>query len=301
MSEENKTVIALGFFDGVHRGHGQLINMAKARAKELGAEPAVLSFDVSPMSVVTGKDIPYICTTEAKHDIITRLYGVERIFIYHFDRSVMEMPWRDFISSLLERYKAVGLVIGYDFSCGYKGEGSAENIPGFCRELGVSCGVVPKYEIDGVTVSSSYIRELIAKGDMCRAELFLGHPYFLSGRVKDGRKVGRRLGSPTINLSFDNSMVLPERGVYATKVVLEQGEFAGVTNVGVCPTFGEGNGVTVETFILDFSGDLYGQTARVEFHDFIRPERKFESPQALSAEIQANAETARGIIAPLLK
>lgn len=302
MLEKNntKTVIALGFFDGVHRGHGQLIEAARARAAQLGAEPAVLSFDVSPMSIVTGRDIPCIITTESKRDTITRVYGVERVFIYHFDKAIMEMPWRDFIQSLITRYNAVGLVIGYDFSCGYRGEGNTENIPQYCAEIGVTCDVIPKFEIDGVTVSSTYIRGLIAEGNIARTNLFLGHPYSVSGTVKDGCKVGRKLGSPTINLSYDDNMVLPARGVYATKVVTESGEYAAVTNVGVRPTFGDGNNVTVESFILDFSGDLYGQKVRVDFFDFIRPERKFDSPEALSREIQANAETARKIIAPMI-
>lgn len=303
MLEENntKTVIALGFFDGVHRGHGQLIEAAKARAAQLGVEPAVLSFDVSPMSIVTGKNIPYIITTDSKRDTIERIYGVERVFIYHFDRAIMEMPWRDFIQSLIRRYNAVGLVIGYDFSCGYRGEGNTENIPQYCAEIGVTCDVIPKFEIDGVTVSSTYIRGLISEGDMARANLFLGHPYSVSGTVKDGRGVGRKLGAPTVNLSFEDSMVLPARGVYATKAVTEDGEYAAVTNVGVRPTFEDGNNVTVESFILDFSGNLYGQKVRIEFFDFIRPERKFDSPEELSREIQANAETAKAIIAPILK
>lgn len=301
MLEENntKTVIALGFFDGVHRGHGQLIEAAKARASQLGVTPAVLSFDVSPMSIVTGKDIPCIVTTESKRDTIVRVHGVEKVFIYHFDKSIMEMPWQDFIQSLITRYNAVGLVIGYDFSCGYRGEGSTGNIPRYCAEIGVTCDVIPKYEIDGITVSSTYIRSLISEGNIARANLFLGHPYSLSGTVRDGHKVGRKLGAPTINLSFDSNMVLPARGVYATKAVTDFGEYAAVTNVGVRPTFGDGNSVTVESFILDFSGDLYGQRVRVEFFDFIRPERKFDSPEELSREIQANAEAAREIIARL--
>lgn len=296
---ESKFVIALGFFDGVHRGHAQLIDMTKKRAAELGAQPAVLSFDVSPMSVVTGEQIPLIATTETKAETIRRVFGVERVIIYHFDRATMEMPWRDFIDSLVTGYNAAGLVIGHDFSCGYKGCGNVSNIPGYCAQLGVSCDVVPKFTIDGVTVSSTYIRQLISQGNISRANLFLGHPYSVSGEVKDGRKVGRKLGTPTINLEFDPGMVLPAKGVYATKAVIGDKELMSVTNVGVKPTFGEGAPVTVESFILDFEGDLYGKFVRVDFYDFIRPERKFSDPSELSREIQANAQTAREILSAL--
>lgn len=296
---ENKTVIALGFFDGVHRGHAQLIEMTKKRAAELGAQPAVLSFDVSPMSVVTGVRIPLIATAESKADTIKRLFGVERVIIYHFDRATMEMPWRDFIDSLVSGYKAAGLVIGHDFSCGYKGEGNSSNIPDYCARLGVSCDVVPKFTIDGVTVSSTYIRQLISQGNISRANLFLGHPYSVSGEVRSGRQVGRKLGTPTINLTFDPGLVLPAKGVYATKAVIGDRELMAVTNVGVKPTFGDGAPVTVESFILDFEGDLYGKFVRIDFYDFIRPERKFSDPAELSREIQANARTAREILSAL--
>ena len=301
MTADNEgAVIALGFFDGVHRGHAQLIEMAKKRAAERGAEPAVLSFDASPMSVVTGKNVPLIGNIASREDTIRRLFGVEKVIIYHFDKEIMAMPWRDFIDSLVHQFSAVHFVIGHDFHCGYKGEGNPERISQYCEELGLGCDVIPKYTVDGITVSSTYIRGLIAEGDIRRANLFLGHPYSVTGTVADGRKVGRKLGTPTINLGFDPEMVLPAKGVYATRVVLDGNTvLPAVTNVGIRPTFGDGSQVSVDSFFLDFSGDLYGTFVRVDFYEFIRPERKFEGPNELSAQIHADAETARNLLLAL--
>lgn len=296
----NKTVIALGFFDGVHRGHAQLIEMAKKRAEEKGATSAVLSFDNSPLSVITGKSVSLIGNVASREDTIKRLFDVDRVIIYHFDKKIMAMPWRDFIDSLVEQFSAVHFVIGHDFHCGHKGEGNPDRISQYCAELGLGCDVIPQYTIDGITVSSTYIRSLITMGDIQRANLFLGHPYSVSGTVADGRKVGRKLGTPTINLGFDPEMVLPAKGVYATRVVLDGNTvLPSVTNVGIRPTFGDDSRVSVESFILDYSGNLYGSFVRVDFYEFIRPERRFESPGELADQIRADAQTARNVLLAL--
>lgn len=291
---ENKSVIALGFFDGVHRGHAELIKMAKLRAQEIGASPAVLSFDVSPESVITGHSVPLIGSIKTRVDLVIRYFGIERVIIYHFDKHTMEMPWQDFIDSLIEKYSAVHLVIGHDFHCGYKGEGNPERISEYCAKIGIGCDIIPKFTLDGVTVSSTYIRELITQGDIEKANYYLGHPFVFAGTVRDGRKVGRKLGTPTINLDGDDdSLVLPKRGVYATKVLLKGEEKPAVTNIGVRPTFGEGEKVSVETYILDYNGDMYGDYVRVEFYKFLRDEKKFESTEELSAQIAKDIQATR--------
>lgn len=295
-SPENKTVIALGFFDGVHRGHARLIEMAKRRAVELNAAPAVLSFDVSPESVITGHSVPLIGSVRTRSDIIRRLFKVEDVIIYHFDKKTMEMPWQDFINSLIEKYSAAHIVIGHDFHCGYKGEGNPERIFTYCAKIGIGCDIIPKFTLDGITVSSTFIRELIISGEIERANYFLGHPFVFGGTVRDGRKVGRKLGTPTINLDGDDeSLVMPARGVYATKVFLESGDKLAVTNVGVRPTFGESEKVSIETYILDYDGDLYGEYVRVGFYKFLRAEKKFESPAELSAQIARDIEETRAV------
>lgn len=291
---KKKTVIALGFFDGVHRGHAELIKKAKLRAEEIGAIPAVLSFDVSPESVISGHAVPLIGSTVTRTYIVRRYFGVERVIICHFDRTMMEMPWKSFIDSLIEKYSAAHIVLGHDFHCGYRGEGSPERILEYCGEIGIGCDIIPKYSLDDITVSSSYIRELISSGDIERANYFLGHPYIFAGTVMSGFKVGRRLGTPTINLEGDDpSLVLPAKGVYATKVILDDIEKPAVTNVGTRPTFSEGDRLSVESYILDYDGDLYGRYVRVEFFKFLREEKKFLSPELLSSQIAMDTEESR--------
>jgi len=291
---EKKSVIALGFFDGVHKGHAELIKMAKRRAEELDATPAVLSFDVSPESVITGHSVPLIGSIKTRVDLIIQLFDIENVIIYHFDKMTMEMPWQDFVDSLIEKYSAVHLVIGHDFHCGYKGEGTQTRIFEYCAQIGIGCDIIPKFTLDGVTVSSTYVRELIAHGDIEKANYFLGHPFIFAGTVRDGRKVGRRLGTPTINLDGDDdSLVLPKRGVYATKVLLDDEEKLAVTNIGVRPTFGENEKLSVETYILDYEGDLYGKYVRIEFFQFLRDEKKFESTEDLSTQIAKDIQDTR--------
>ena len=286
-----KSVIALGFFDGVHRGHAELIKTAKRRAKEQNATAAVLSFDISPEAVITGHSVPLLSSVSTRVDLIRRFFGIESVIIYHFDKKTMEMPWQDFIDSLIDKYSASHLVIGHDFHCGYKGEGNPQRISDYCAKKGIGCDVIPKFALDGITVSSTYIRELITNGEIEKVNYFLGHPFVFAGTVRDGRKVGRKLGSPTINLDGDDeSLVLPAKGVYATKVLLDGEEKLAVTNIGVRPTFGKSEKLTVETFILDFEGDLYGKYIRIEFFKFLRGETKFESAEELKAQIEKDIE-----------
>lgn len=293
---EKKSVIALGFFDGVHRGHAELIKTAKLRAQELNATAAVLSFDVSPEAVITGHSVPLLSSVNTRVDLVRRLFRIESVIIYHFDKNTMEMPWQGFIDSLVDKYSAVHLVIGHDFHCGYKGEGNPQRISDYCAKIGIGCDIIPKFALDGITVSSTYIRELIASGDIERANYFMGHPFVFAGTVRDGRKVGRKLGSPTINLDGDDeSLVLPAKGVYATKVLLEGGEKLAVTNIGVRPTFGESEKLTVETYILDFDGDLYGKYIRIEFYKFLRGEIRFDSAEELKAQIAKDIEDTRAV------
>ena len=290
-------VMALGFFDGVHKGHAELIKMAKFRARELNASPAVLSFDTSPESVITGRSVPLIGSAKTRADTIRRVHGVENVIFYHFDREVMAMPWKVFLQSLVDDYSVIHLVIGHDFHCGYKGEGSPERILAYCGELGIGCDVIEKFTLDGVTVSSTYIKNLIAEGNIERANYFLGHPYVFSGTVREGFKVGRGLGAPTINLSCSGDLVLPAKGVYATEVLLQgEGDEGGkpaVTNVGIRPTFGDSDEISMESFILDFDNDLYGEFVSVKFHKFLRPERKFENPKELSEQIARDIKAAK--------
>lgn len=298
MKEQLGRVIALGFFDGVHLGHASLLKMARQRAQELGLRPAVISFDLHPDNLVAGEQVQLINSIQDRREILQRVYGIEDVILVHFDENMMHMAWDAFVEDVLvEQYGAKHLVCGYDFRFGDKGTGNPQRLREKCRELGVGCDVMPRFSLDGITVSSTYIRSLLERGDMEEARRFLGHPHCLSGPVVHGRALGRTIGIPTANLLIPENVLVPAFGVYATKLVLPGGvEKLAVTNVGVRPTVDDSQLVTVEPWILDFDGDLYGQTIRVDFYRRLRGERKFESLQALQQEIFRNAQETREIL-----
>lgn len=291
---EHNRVIALGFFDGVHRGHGALLARCRQRADERGCRAAVMTFDLHPDTLVTGQDMGLLSSPEDRADLMRRLYGIDDVLVCHFDRTMMEMPWQAFVEDyLFGKLDAAAVVCGHDFRFGYRGEGNPQRLAEVCAQLGMGCDVIGKVEYDGVTVSSTYIRSLIETGDMARANAFLGHRHTLSGEVVHGRQLGRRMGTPTANLLLPAHVLAPAFGVYAAEVFTAGGVYMAVTNVGVRPTVGGGDVVTVEPWLLDFDGDLYGQTIRVEFCQFLRPERKFDSLEQLQSAILENADQTR--------
>ena len=212
-----------------------------------------------------------------------------------FDREMMTTSWQDFVTELLVgRYHAVHLVAGHDHHFGHKNQGSPELLAAKCAELGLGCDIIPKVEIGGITVSSTYIRRLVELGQVERAAQFLGHPHCLSQVVRHGRRIGHTIGVPTVNLTAPPHVLVPSHGVYAARVFLPDGtSHPAVTNVGTRPTVNNGTNVTVESWLLDFEGDLYGQTVRVEFHHRLRDEIRFDSLDALKAQIAADAAATR--------
>lgn len=291
---EIKRVIALGFFDGVHLGHAALLNKTKERARELQAMPSVLSFDVHPDTLVFGRDVPLINSALGREDLIRRLYGIDNVVFLHFNRRIMQMPWREFADNLVQELNVGWIVVGHDFSFGHRGEGTAEKLSAYCAERGIGCDVIPPVMLEGRIVSSTYIRSLIAAGEMEQAARYLGHPHTLLDTVHSGYHLGTKMGAPTINMQFPEGVIVPKHGVYAAKVFLEDGsKHVAVTNVGVRPTVSEENRLTVESHLLNYSGNLYGRQARLEFHRFLRPEVKFESFEQLSEQIRRDTDEAR--------
>ena len=296
--EEKKRVIALGFFDGVHIGHGELLKRTRQRAEEYNAMPSVLSFDVHPDTLVFGKEVPLINSAIGREEIIRRCYGIENVVFIHFNRHVMQMDWRDFLEDLIRDLEICHIVVGHDFCFGYRGQGTASRLREYCAEHGLGCDVIQPVMLDGQIVSSTHIRELIAAGEIEQANRWLGHPHTLADTVHSGYHLGRKLGTPTINMFFPHGVIVPRHGVYATKVYLENGEaYIAVTNVGVRPTVSQDDRVSVESHLLDYSGNLYGRQARVEFYSFLRDETKFSDYAALSEQIHKDAETARAYFA----
>ena len=290
-----KRVIALGFFDGVHNGHAALMRRTYEVAKEIGAVPSAFTFDPHPQNVIFGKPTPLLTSPEDRADLMRKYYGIEDVIVEPFTVERMKQPWRDFVEqTLVKDLGAVHLVCGHDYHFGYKGEGNPNRLRELCGELGIGCDVIEKVEQEGITVSSTYIRTLVAQGEIERANEFLGHPYTLSDHVSHGKKLGTTLGFPTVNLKLKEHVMPPAKGVYATKVILENGDvLPAVTNVGTRPTVDDGDQLTIEGFILDFHGDLYGQKIQMEFYKYLREERRFPSFDALKAEIAHNVDQTR--------
>ncbi len=292
MEDRQGRVIALGFFDGVHKGHAALLNRAKELADELDAGPAVLSFDTPPC-----KSAELICSCNDRMDIMRRIHGIDDIIMLHFDNELRKMPWDEFVVLLRDSFGAVGLVAGDNFRFGYKGAGDVTKLEQKSAELSMACEIVPEVAIDGRRVTSSYIRELIKAGDIVRANEFLGHPWQLTDVVRRGYRIGHKIGIPTVNMMFEPNVQIPAKGVYASRVYPGDGRYYNaVTNVGVRPTF-NGDKLTAESHMLDCTGNFYGKTVRVELYAYLRPEKRFPNPEELRLAIEADIAAAREILA----
>ena len=292
---KEKCVYALGFFDGVHLGHGSLLTACRELADELGTQAGVLTFSSHPDTLVQGAAPGLINTLEDRDTLLRAQYHMDRIISLPFDRSMMETPWEDFFHRMVTEFSAAGIVCGQDFRFGYQGRGDGSKLVEACREAGIPCIVVPQLQLDGVTVSSTHIRDLLEMGYVEKAVRFLGHPHILTGKVVPGHQLGRRLGFPTANLLLPEELAVPKFGVYACRCLVDGVRYGAVTNVGTRPTVA-GMGITVETWLLDYSGDLYGREITLEFLKFLRPEFKFPSLTDLQEAIRADAEKTKEIL-----
>ena len=288
----NKTIYALGFFDGVHIGHAALLSACHALAAEHGCTAGVVTFDSHPDTLVLGNTPGLINSSRDREWLLREKFHMETVVTLPFDEQMRTMPWEDFLGMLREHYGAAGFVCGEDFHFGHKGQGNAHLLSAYCAGAGLPCTVVPDQTIDGIRVSSTYIRSQIETGDMATAVKFLGHPHILSGEVVHGHALGRKLGIPTANLRLPAGLAVPKFGVYACSCIVDGKVYPAVTNIGTRPTV-QGHNITVEPWILDYSGDLYDREIILEFHYFIRPERKFPTLDALKEEIHRNADETR--------
>lgn len=290
---KEKAIYALGFFDGVHIGHQALLSQCRRLAEETGCQAGVVTFTSHPDALISGKTPPLINTPQDRISLLTGTYGMDHVLEIPFDRELMNTHWSVFLRSL-EEAGAAGFVCGSDFRFGSGGLGTAKKLQAFCAKQNLACAIVPQQTLGGVRVSSTYIRQLLEQGDMTQAVRFLGHPHLLSGEVISGRRLGRTLGIPTANIALPEDVVCPKHGVYACRAYAEGKEYLAVTNIGTRPTVG-GHHTTVEPWLLDFSGDLYGKNLALAFYEFLRPEQSFASLAELKAEILKNAAKVREI------
>lgn len=291
---ENKFIYALGFFDGVHLGHQALLNDCLELAAATGCKAGAVTFLGHPDTLVFGVTPPLINTDADRRKLMAQ-FGMERVVELPFDLEMMKMPWQDFLDMLVRCYGAAGFVCGDDFVFGHRGQGNTARIQEYCKMQGLGCRIVHQVMCEGTVVSSTGIRQLLEVGDVETAARFLGHPHILAGEVVSGRRIGRTLGIPTANLALPEGLVKLPHGVYACVAKVDGGCYLAVTNIGSRPTVG-GHRITVEPWILDFDGNLYGEVLGLEFHKFLRPERKFDSLEELKAQIQADAAQTRALL-----
>jgi riboflavin kinase/FMN adenylyltransferase len=288
---KEKTIYALGFFDGVHLGHQMLLAACRHLAEENACQSGAVTFTSHPDSLVSGNAPALLNTSEERRQLLAA-YGMDAVLELAFDEKLMATPWSVFLTWLIDQ-GAAGFVCGEDFRFGAKGEGSAEKLAAFCEEQKLPYIVVKEQVVDGEKISSTRIRALLEQGQIEQANRLLGHFHFFTGRVVTGQQLGRTIGFPTANLAFPEGLLIPKFGVYACQVsIADEQDYAAVANIGIRPTV-NGTEPLMELHLLDFAGDLYGKELLVTLHAFLRPEQKFHSLDELQAEIQKNVQQTR--------
>jgi riboflavin kinase/FMN adenylyltransferase len=287
------TVLTIGVFDGVHRGHQHLIGNAVRRARDVGWQSAVLTFDPHPDTVIhPGREHLYLTSLEERAELIADL-GVDLLIVLPFTREVMAQTAEQFMRHVRRAIALHELWVGWDFALGRKREGNVARLREIGLELGYSVHPVDAFDFaDGTPVSSTRIRDALRAGDIETAALLLGRPFSVRGPVMRGEQRGRTIGFPTANISVADQHVRPGDGVYVCHAVVGGQRYGAVTNIGLRPTF-DGKRRTVEAYLLDFVDDIYGETVRLDLLHRLRGEQKFEGIAALIAQITADVAAAR--------
>ena len=297
-----RSVVTIGAYDGVHKGHRAVIAHVQAEAKRLGCQGVVVTFDHHPASVVRPESAPKLLTDSDQKIELLAETGIDATFIVHFDEAASKEDPAAFVKRVLvDSLGAKLIVVGEDFHFGYKRGGNVAML----RELGkqydfevVPMQLVPRPDGVAEPVSSTAIRRALAGGQVEVAQQLLGRPFSVRGVVVNGDKRGRTIGFPTANTEVSNQMCLPADGVYAGMFTCADGSVHGCAiNLGRRPTFFEHADVSLlEAHLLDFSGDLYGQQVSVTFEHFLRSERKFDGLEAIKSQLELDVSAARGLV-----
>ncbi|MGH7948915.1 MAG: bifunctional riboflavin kinase/FAD synthetase [Candidatus Binataceae bacterium] len=289
-------VVALGNFDGVHLGHRAILRAAIDRARAAGGTAFALTFDPLPAKLLFPERAPRLILRADDKLELLRLSGIDGVIVVTFTLQLSRLEPREFVRDyLLMRIGAREVVVGHSVSFGHQRAGNAQVMVELGREFGFDTTVVGPVKVGGTEVSSTKVRELIGVGDMRGAAKLLGRFHFVAGAVVRGRERGRTIGFPTANIECDTELIPPD-GVYATRLILEDGAYGSITNIGIRPTFDE-KSRAVEAHIFDFKRDIYGEVVRLELIERIRGERKFDSPEALRSQIALDLSRAREILA----
>lgn len=288
----SRSVVALGCFDGLHIGHRALIKEARRAADASGLPLAVFSFTAPPKSFFIPGGIPILTDRDEKKRLMA-LLGVDILISVDFSAEIAALSPEDFFESIIrQRLCASAVFCGFNYRFGKGASGNADLLSALCKKNGVDFFAIPSVSVDGVTVSSSAIRELLAKGNVAASAKLLGRNYSIRSSVVSGQHLGRVLGFPTVNQLLSPASAPLRNGVYLTRTRVGRGVWRSITNVGVRPTV-DGGTLCAETNLFDFDGDLYGRNIRVEFLEFIRPEQKFPSLEALTEQVLKDIEKAK--------
>jgi riboflavin kinase/FMN adenylyltransferase len=289
---QRPTVLTLGVFDGLHLGHQLIMSTVVERARAVGAVPTVITFDPHPRAVLHPESAPPLLQTFDQKIEGFGVLGIEQTIVLRFTPEFASVRAPDFLRDVvMDRLHAREVYLGKGFAFGHNREGNIELLRRLSGELGFIAGEVPEVRLRGRRVSSSKIRELLTRGQVNIARRMLGRPYGVEARVEHGSERGHQLGFPTANLHPHNR-VIPRNGVYVTSTLIEGQWRRSVTNVGLRPTFGDGTEPSVETFVMNWDGDLYGDVVRVRFLHRLRAERKFSSIDELKTQISRDVARA---------
>lgn len=290
---ERPTILTIGAFDGVHRGHQQLIEGVGRRARDLGYQSAVLTFNPHPDLVIhPERDRLYLTSMDERVELVGR-YGADLLIVMPFTRETMSLSALDFMSSVCKAVALRELWVGWDFALGRKREGDLARLRQIGQQLNYAVHPVSAFALDdGTPISSTRIRSALAAGDLETAAMLLGRQFAVQGLVALGDQRGRTIGFPTANVDVDQLHVLPADGVYICDAEVGGRHYGAVTNIGVRPTF-DGTRRKVEAYLLDFVDDIYGETLRLTLRHRLRGEKKFDGITALVAQITSDVAAAR--------
>jgi riboflavin kinase/FMN adenylyltransferase len=296
LARHSYPVTAIGNFDGVHLGHRAILKAAIDRARAAGGTAFALTFDPLPAKLLVPERAPQLILVPEDKLELLRLSGIDGVIVLNFTRELSRLTPREFVRDyLLKKIGAREVVVGHSVSFGHDRAGNAAVMVELGREFGFDTTVVGPVKVGGIEVSSTKVRELIREGDLRGAAKLLGRYHFLHGTVVRGRERGRTIGFPTANIESATECVVPD-GVYATRVILDEGAYGSITNIGMRPTFSE-SARAIEAHIFDFNRDIYGRQVKLELIERIRPERKFDSVEALKNQIALDLSKAREILA----
>jgi riboflavin kinase/FMN adenylyltransferase len=286
------TVLTLGVFDGLHQGHQLIMKTVVDRARAIGAVPTVITFEPHPRAVLHPQSAPPLLQTFDQKIEALGVLGIEQTIIIHFDKAFSQIRAEDFLRNVVvERLQAKEVYLGRGFFFGHNREGNIDLLRRVSSTLGFFADEVPEVRLRGRRIGSTRIRELLADGQVNLARRMLGRPYGVEGPVVRGAERGAHLGFPTANIQPHNR-VIPRGGVYVTATLIEGQWRRSVTNIGTRPTFNDGRGVSVETHVMNWTGDLYGDVVRVRFLHRLRNEKKFGSIDELKSQIEFDVERA---------